>query len=153
MGIIVNVPHGRISLHHILAQYDGNSKKNSEVPHAILEKPLYFGGPVEPSRGFILHSNDYTENETLKITQTISLTISHTIIKDIVAQRGPMHYLIALGYAGWSFDQLEHEIYHNIWHILPADDDILFSPHDKYLLVLEKLHLQPWNNSNVIGKG
>lgn len=85
------------------------------------------GGPVQPERGFVLHSNEAKWQSTLEISPDICLTASRDIISALAAGRGPKQCLIALGYAGWGEGQLEAEIAANSWLTVPADKDIIFS--------------------------
>ncbi len=88
--------------------------------------PVYLGGPVQPERGFVLHSPVGNWQGTLAVSDEIGLTTSRDILEAIAAGSGPSRCLIALGYAGWGEGQLEREILENSWLNAPADPDILF---------------------------
>jgi putative transcriptional regulator len=90
------------------------------------EMTIHYGGPVEPSLGFVLHSTDYGRAGTLKVTDGIALTAEPEIVRDIAQGRGPHRSLFALGYAGWGPGQLEEEIRLGTWFTVPADDDLIF---------------------------
>lgn len=90
------------------------------------ELPVYFGGPVQPDRGFVLHEPLGNWEATLQVTDRIGITASRDILAAIAAGRGPERKLIALGYAGWGAGQLEQEIVANAWLNGPADRDIVF---------------------------
>ena len=93
--------------------------------------PIYDGGPVETERGFILHTPIGEWESTLAVTKDIGLTMSQDIIQAIADgydsdNTPPKHFIITLGYAGWSADQIEDEIAENVWLNVPATHDILF---------------------------
>lgn len=94
--------------------------------------PIFDGGPVETERGFILHTPIGEWESTLAVTKDIGLTMSQDIIQAIADgydsdNTPPKHFIITLGYAGWSEDQIEDEIAENVWLNVPANKDILFS--------------------------
>jgi len=84
------------------------------------------GGPVERSRGFVLHSVDYLVDSSLKVTSDICLTATIDILRAISSGEGPEKTLMALGYSGWSPGQLEKEIGENGWLTCPAAVDLVF---------------------------
>ena len=93
--------------------------------------PIFDGGPVETERGFILHTPVGEWESTLAVTKDIGLTMSQDIIQAIAEgydsdNTPPKHFIITLGYAGWSADQIEDEIAENVWLNVPANNDILF---------------------------
>lgn len=88
---------------------------------------VHTGGPVESGRGFVLHSADYLQEGTLVVDDSIGLTASVEILKDIAAGGGPHRSLLALGYSGWGPGQLEAEITANGWLHVSADDELVFS--------------------------
>ena len=87
---------------------------------------MHFGGPVEQSRGFVLHSGDYVQEATLVVNDDIGLTASVDVLTAIAGGEGPRRSLLALGYAGWGPGQLESEIQANGWLHVPADESLLF---------------------------
>ncbi|MCW8986924.1 MAG: YqgE/AlgH family protein [Gammaproteobacteria bacterium] len=98
----------------------------------VADVPIYHGGPVEIERGFILHTPIGEWESTLAVTKDIGLTMSQDIIQAIADgydsdNTPPEHFIITLGYAGWSEDQIEDEIAENVWLNVPASKDILFS--------------------------
>ena len=87
---------------------------------------VHIGGPVEGSRGFVLHTQDHMRPESIAVTDDIALTSSVNILRDITNGTGPIHSIISLGYAGWHAGQLEQELAANVWLNLPASSNLLF---------------------------
>lgn len=120
MGIIINQPLD-MNLGEILVHLE----IDNEDPD-LGEQPVYFGGPVQQDRGFILHRPGKNWEGTLFISDEVALTTSSDILKDIANHQGPSQSLIALGYAGWGEGQLEQEMAQNAWLSVPASAGIIF---------------------------
>ena len=155
MGIMVNRPAGSIDFPELLVQLkiitEPEQIKLSE--HAETLQVLQ-GGPVEPGRGFVLHSSDfYIENATLLIDDKICLTATIDILKAIANGAGPKHAVLALGYAGWRPGQLEAEIQDNGWLHCDADPELVFGDdvEEKYSRALRKIGIDPGMLSNAAG--
>ena len=91
-------------------------------------KKLYirYGGPVETGRGFILHSDEVIQKETLSNGKGIALTSTSEFFEDLSKGKGPENSIFALGYAGWGPGQIEKEILANSWMPLSTDSQFLF---------------------------
>lgn len=143
MGIVVNQPANNIKFPDLLVQLDVISDRDViRLPLSAGSVQVLKGGPVEPGRGFVLHSSDYfVENSTLPIDDGISLTATLDVLKDIAKGNGPGNALLALGYAGWAPGQLETEIQENGWLHCTADTDLIFGSDigAKYDRALRKL--------------
>ena len=87
---------------------------------------IRYGGPIESSRGFILHSDDIIKKETLNINKGVALTSTSDFFNELAKGNGPKNSILALGYAGWGPGQLESEIIQNSWMTLSADCNFLF---------------------------
>lgn len=96
-------------------------------PGLAPDRPVHHGGPVEPGRGFVLHSNDWRGEETVEIKGLCALSASLEILRAIAAGTGPEHWLIALGYAGWGAGQLDGEMRHHGWYAAAGHPEILFA--------------------------
>jgi putative transcriptional regulator len=92
----------------------------------LVNEPVYFGGPVQTERGFVLHDTQKNWESTLRINDRIALTTSKDILEAMSAGQGPRNIIVTLGYAGWDQGQLEHELTENIWLTVPASERILF---------------------------
>jgi putative transcriptional regulator len=143
MGIVVNQPASNINFPDLLVQLDVISDSDViRLPLSAGSVPVLKGGPVEPGRGFVLHSSDYfVENSTLPIDDGICLTATLDVLKAIAKGNGPGNALLALGYAGWAPGQLETEIQDNGWLHCSADADLIFGSDvgTKYDRALKKL--------------
>ena len=116
------------------------------LPAGLTGMAVHLGGPVETGRGFVLHSADYFKAEsTLPIDESVCLTATIDILRDIAKGTGPDKALLALGYAGWAPGQLESEIQANGWLNCPADPEIIFDPQvdRKYTRALGKIGIDP----------
>lgn len=127
MGIVVNQRAPHISFTRLLEQLEITPCPPRGITLPLDRFPVHTGGPVQTGRGFVLHSSDYyVADSTLPIDSSVSLTATIDILRAIAAGCGPMHALLALGYAGWAPGQLENEIQLNTWLTCPADLDIIF---------------------------
>ena len=151
MGLIVNKPMEDLKLGellHRLGMLPSEETNSIHLPQDLYQQPVYTGGPVEPGRGFVLHSLDYALTEgTLRVDDMVGLTASLDILHDLVQGRGPKRMLLALGYAGWAAGQLEDELRVNAWLTCPADADIIFNlpPEERYAAALTKIGINPAN--------
>ena len=94
--------------------------------HDASEVFVYAGGPVQQERGFVLHTPCGSWDNTLAISEAVSLTTSRDVIEAIADGKGPEQYLVALGYAGWGEGQLEQEMLANAWLNTPYNKSVLF---------------------------
>jgi putative transcriptional regulator len=120
MGLVVNRLIDSLSFDSLLDQL------GLETGGDAVDMPVHFGGPVESSRGFVLHSADYVQDSTLVIDDDIALTATIDVLKAIANGNGPKERVLALGYAGWAAGQLDAEIQANGWLMVPADHELVF---------------------------
>ena len=147
MGIAINQPAPQITFRDLLVQLDIiPDERQIRLPEPADHMRVHRGGPVETTRGFVLHSADYfIENSTLPIDDHICLTATLEILKAIASGSGPENAMLALGYAGWAPGQLENEIQENGWLFCRAKPDLIFDPDldSKYLRALELIGIDP----------
>ncbi len=148
MGIMVNKPTLELKFKDILTQLKID-------PKIIRGNPkIFFGGPVEYGRGFVVHSSDYDNRDTsISIKDDYFLTANKEILEDIANGCGPKNSLLALGYAGWGPGQLESEIFSDSWLICDPDPNLIFSskPELKWNDGLNKLGVNPSHLSTLGG--
>ena len=131
MGVVINRPT-TLSFSDLCEQLEIEVSDSD-----VANYPVFDGGPVETDRGFILHTPIGEWESTLTVSDDIGLTMSQDIIEAIAEgydsdNKPPKHFIITLGYAGWSEDQIEDEIAENIWLNVLANPEILFNtPIDK----------------------
>lgn len=148
MGLIVNKPTEDLRLHDLMNQLeigDGNS---------TCDRGVHFGGPVEPGRGFVLHSGDYTsEISTLNVSEEFGMTATLDVLEELAAGSGPKRAIMALGYAGWGPGQLESEILSNGWLTCDASLSLVFDEADtsKWSAALKTLGVDPLSLSAAAG--
>lgn len=117
MGIMINRPTD-ITFETLF------EKINVELLNiGVADKPVLYGGPVQPERGFVLHEITNGEwDSTVQIANNIALTTSKDILESVAIGHGPAKMLVTLGYAGWTSGQLEQEIMQNAWLSVQAND-------------------------------
>lgn len=123
------------------------------LPMQTRDFPILSGGPVETGRGFVLHSDDFSSESSIPISDDISLTATLDIVRAISEGRGPSRATMLLGYAGWGPGQLETEIASNGWLNCPATEDLIFDRalEDKYERALALLGVTPEMLSSEVG--
>ncbi|MEM6372100.1 MAG: YqgE/AlgH family protein [Pseudomonadota bacterium] len=149
MGLIVNKPARDVDLGALLDQLD------LTIDRAGRKGQVHIGGPVETSRGFVLHSPDYVSKlKTLTVSEDFGMTATLDVLEDIAAGSGPDQALIMLGFAGWGAGQLEGEIGRNAWLTVEADAALVFDTcdDDKYIAALNKLGIDPLGLSGMAGR-
>lgn len=120
MGVVVNRPVD-MKLAALFEQLD--IKPGGIGPDA---GPLYFGGPVQTDRGFVLHQPPGGWKSTLAIRDRLGLTTSKDVLEAVARGEGPEKYIVTLGYSGWSAGQLEDELGQNAWLTVEANEAIIF---------------------------
>ena len=104
MGVVINHRSDQLDIAQLCETLEIGT------PRFHGDQPIHIGGPVDGSRGFVLHSQDHMQPESVAVTHEIGLTSSVNILRDITNGIGPVHSIISLGYAGWHAGQLEREL-------------------------------------------
>jgi putative transcriptional regulator len=144
LGLVVNRVHEGLTVRDLMQQLDIDPGVTPE------DAQVFAGGPVEPSRGFVLHTLDYNGGGTLQVADAWGLTATLDILRDIAAGKGPDKWLMALGYTGWGGGQLDAELTHHGWLPAAGDRAILFDlpvdqrwPHAYAALGVDPARLSP----------
>lgn len=125
MGLIINKHLRNVD------QEDLFNKLNLEKPaDSGVRLEVYFGGPVDTNRGFVIHSDEYETKNTVRIAKGVAVTSEHQVLRDYLNGRGPKNLALIMGYAGWVGGQLEGEVEDNSWIAFPADRELVFGTHD-----------------------
>lgn len=153
MGFVLNQPLEGISLSDLIEQL---SDEDEDLPPISLNDPqVFWGGPVEIGRGFVLHSLDVNFEQTLPVDEEYGITANMAILKAIITGQGaPKEYALFLGYIGWKPGQLEKELSKK-WFALPGSKDFIFNvpASHKWDIALKKIGLDKIRFSSSIGKG
>jgi putative transcriptional regulator len=138
MGLVVNKVIDTVTMPELL------EKLGIPAGGISARARVHAGGPVEEGRGFVLHSDDYVEENTLVVGK-MALTATLDILRAIGSGKGPRRSLLALGYAGWGPGQLDAEMQDNGWLHVPADESLVFDEDigDKWQRALAKLGVDP----------
>jgi putative transcriptional regulator len=127
LGLVINKPID-IKLKNLFEKVDLSLDRPE-----LAEAPVYFGGPVQTERGFVLHESlggDDDEgghyNSTLRIPGGLEMTTSKDVLEALSNGAGPKKVLVTLGYSGWAAGQLEEEMGRNGWINVVAERGIIF---------------------------
>ena len=141
MGLVINRALGGMTFDRLLKQL------KIDTPRARRpDLTVHCGGPVQASRGFVLHSNDYRNDDaTLDICEGVALTATMDVLKALGEGEGPARAFFALGYAGWGAGQLEQELQDNAWLIGEPDAALIFESEldVKWTQALARLGVDP----------
>jgi putative transcriptional regulator len=149
LGVVVNRPTD-MTLDTLFEQI--------EIPldnQTLGKLPVYFGGPVQVDRGFVLHRPVGGWQSTLSVNGEVGLTTSKDILQALSHGEGPGpdNVLVSLGYAGWAPGQLEHELGQNAWLTVPARPAVIFElpPAERFAAAMELLGVDPASLSDDAG--
>jgi putative transcriptional regulator len=120
LGIVINRPVENRSLASLL---EAMGEKDTGIPGSVR---IFAGGPVQPEVGFVLHSPDYHQPQTVDIDSRVAMTSSPQVLRDIGNSKGPTKSLLAFGYAGWKSNQLEGELQERAWFTAADDEKLIF---------------------------
>jgi len=115
--------------------------------------PVYFGGPVQTDRGFVLHRPAGKWQSSLTVSDKLALTSSRDILQAMGSEGEPTEVLVSLGYAGWTAGQIEWELSQNAWLTVQAECSIIFDlpPEERLPAAMQLLGIDFANLSDVAG--
>lgn len=129
MGMVINKPLPSPDFTDVLKQVGISPEK--PLDKKISEMPVLSGGPVQNISGFLIHSADFSQKDTIIVDDNFSISGTVDSLRSIVSGYRPEKMLFTLGYAGWGAGQLEKEIQDNVWLTAPAGHEIVFdTAHD-----------------------
>jgi len=122
MGLRLDQPAPGVTLSEVLKKLD------TPVSDAMSGRSVLIGGPVERERGFVLHTDDWANDDvTMTFGDGLALTGTRDALTAMAdAKDGPSRSILLLGYAGWGEGQLEEELNENIWLTTDADPALIF---------------------------
>lgn len=152
MGLMINRPQA-VTVRDVLEdiQLSPNESVLKTLPdHRLLS---YEGGPVDPFRGFVLHDGWHMYESTMQVTPELHLTTSRDVLEALAQGFGPEHFMLILGYAGWSAGQLEQELLDNAWLIVDANQHLVFetAPEHRWALAAQSLGISKSHLSSQVG--
>ncbi|AIT26619.1 YqgE/AlgH family protein [Bordetella holmesii] len=108
------------------------------------DEKVFFGGPVQTDRGFVLHAPVGDYSSSIKLGE-LALTTSRDVLQAVADGNGPARMLITLGYAGWGAGQLESEMSQNAWLSVAADPSVIFDvpAQERYPAAMKLLGIDP----------
>ena len=155
MGLVVNQSLNDMRFGDVLTELElGDKDEFIRMPEKARERQVLRGGPVEMSRGFVLHTPDYfRDGNSYIVSDEVYLTATLDVLKAIAFRNAPAEALFALGYCGWGAGQLEGEIGRNGWLTVPFSRDLLFDTpiEQRYDAALGKLGITRASLSSTAG--
>ena len=148
MGLTVNKPSADMTLRDLAEHLELEIRGCREVP-------VHMGGPVEPGRGFVLHSPDWDgELSTKPAGARFAMTATRDVLEAMATGGGPRRAVLALGYSGWSAGQLEGELADSAWLVVEATPRLVFEVADegKWTAALAMLGVDPVSLSGAAGR-
>ena len=122
-GLVINKPIGSVPIKLLINIPEDKKNEKDEIYKVSI--PIFWGGPVEKTSIFILHTDDY-KSDTTKNYNGILVTRDHKILIDIAKNKGPKKSLVIFGYSGLGSRQLEGEMEKDDWILSDLDPNIIF---------------------------
>jgi len=125
LGLVINKPID-ITLKNLFEKVELSLDRED-----FAAQPVYYGGPVQTERGFVLHEKQADDagsgySSTMSVPGGLEMTTSRDVLEAMSQGAGPKKVLITLGYSGWQAGQLEDELGRNGWLTVGADPVVIF---------------------------
>lgn len=133
-GLVINVPVGEVPFAQALRPF------GLAVPPGSGNVRVHYGGPVDDRRGFVLHTPDWTGEDTTVVNGGFALTGDPRVLQAMARGQGPRRGLFFLGHAGWAPGQLDAELTTGAWGAAPADERLVFEedPAQKWIEAMSR---------------
>lgn len=112
--------------------------------HLDIPGNMYIGGPVNVKAMTMLHTAEWTCDNTMQINDDFSLSSSIDILSQLAMGNYPKRWRLFVGLCGWNPGQLEREVkgippykHNNSWLTCSANTDLVFGYESQ----------QQWNES------
>jgi len=128
LGIVINKPIGIFTLGSLLKNLNDQNIEEKKIYNVKL--PIYWGGPLDNNKIFIIHSKDYKNNNT-KNYKNVSITSDYKTLLDIAQKKGPKNSLVIVGLSAWTVGQLDGEIDKGHWNLSEVSEEILFEKNNE----------------------
>ena len=145
LGLVINRPTD-LTVAHLLQKVDLQGADVADPPfEESSEQPVFYGGPVQTDRGFVLHKPAGEYTSSIHLGESMALTTSRDVLQAVASGQGPTQILVTLGYAGWGAGQLEQELAQNAWLSVAAESSIIFDepPQSRYPAAMRLLGFDP----------
>ncbi len=150
MGLVINNALRDVAFTDMLEQID----LISDIKIDLSKFPVMNGGPVDSDRGFLLHSHEYSKDDTVNVNDEYGVTGTIDALREVVGGDGPDKMLFILGYAGWSAEQLDQELQQNAWLVADADPSLIFDTplEEQWMSAVRALGVEPAMLSSAAGR-
>lgn len=148
MGIIINHPLPGMTMGDLFGELKFNAAQED-----IAALPVLSGGPVETSRGFLLHTADFSLPGTIPVNEQFAVSSTTDALEAVAKGKGPKEMLFAVGYSGWGAGQLDEELHENAWIVLDANYELVFNTEiaDKWDRAMSRNGIDPTRLSTDAG--
>jgi putative transcriptional regulator len=143
MGLVINRPTDTLASN--IVQLDPPVRRDNGLE-------VWVGGPVDPSRGWILLAEETSEG--IEVSPGLYLSASRDVLRraiETVELREHCRFLV--GYAGWGPKQLDRELAASAWLTVPVELDLLFRTPSEQMweVAIRRLGIDP--NALAMGPG